>query len=303
MSFLSLPAKPSRRRRPCLNANACFLDSEALIHLHGANATEFLQGQLTCDLRRLTPTHSLPGALCNPQGRVISDLRIIALDPAHLVLRLRASLCQPCVETLQRYAQFSRVEVSPDSREGAILGIYGDAPIAELPAEPNAIDRRDDLLVLGRDGGIGEVIALSGAEESLRAFAETLPAGEENQWQARVLAGGHYPLDAEDSGQFTPQTLNFDERDLVAFDKGCYTGQEVVARLHYKGRAKRRLRIYRAPEVVEAKERLSDAGGSAVGKVLRCVPGGDGYIVAAEVSADSPAGPLLSPDGVQLTPV
>lgn len=286
-----------------MDAYACFLNSEALIHLHGANATEFLQGQLTCDLRKLTPMHSLPGALCNPQGRVISDLRVVALGPGHLMLRLRASLRQTCVETLQRYAQFSRVEVNPDTRESAILGICGDITGAELPEEPNAITPREELLVLGRDQGIGEVIAPPGAEESLRALAGTLPLRKEDHWQARILAGGHYALETEDSGQFTPQTLNYDERGLVAFDKGCYTGQEVVARLHYKGRAKRRLRIYRVAGAIEAKERLSDADGSAAGRVLRCVAGDEGYIVAAEVSADTPAAPLRNPDGIQLTPV
>lgn len=285
-----------------LNAYACYLEREAIIHLRGPRTTEFLQGQFTGDLRKLSKTHPLQGALCNPQGRVITDARLIALDDDHILLRLRASLRDRCTEILHRYAQFSRVEVSAHETDRAILGLYGDLEPPLLPPSPDEALHHDGCVVLNWASGVGEVIAPTGAEASLETIAAGLQPGLESDWQAKVLQSGHYALESSDSEQFTPQTLNYDERGLIAFDKGCYTGQEVVARLHYKGRAKRRLRIFHATSQAPVEEPLVDSEGTKAGKVLRCVPASEGCVIAAEIAVDAPVANLHTSQGSVLSP-
>lgn len=285
-----------------MNAYACFLESEAILHLRGPRTVEFLQGQFTGDLRKLSTTRPLHGALCNPQGRVITDARLVALNDDHVLLRLRGSLRDRVAEALHRYAQFSRVDVSAHKADRAILGLYGDLDGSLTPPSQDEVLLHDGCVALSWAPGIAEVIAPAGNEASLQAIASRLQPGLATHWQASVLKSGHYALEASDSEQFTPQTLNYDERGLIAFDKGCYTGQEVVARLHYKGRAKRRLRIFHSAVLAPAEEPLVDSDGSRAGRILRCVPASDGYVTAAEIAVDAAAANLHTAAGIALTP-
>ena len=129
--------------------------------------------------------------------------------------------------------------------------------------------------------------------------------GEETHWAAETLSGGHYALELEDSERFTPQALNYDRTGRVAFDKGCYTGQEVVARLHYRGQSKRRLRLYEAtgPAPDRGTELFDDAG-REVGECLRSEIDRKGRtLLAAMVKADLDSGTLRCADGTTVTPI
>jgi folate-binding protein YgfZ len=297
----------SRLTAPLLSAP---LPDEALLHLRGKKIADFLQGQLTCDLRRLAPDRAVRGALCTVKGRVISDLWVLYIDDQHLLVRVRRSLADDFAGHLGRYARFSRISVDHDERRPVVLGVYGHA--APFSAEaPGECRQHDDRVVLRSGTQQSQVIAWDGNPVSgadLRFVTDDAgladaAAGSAEGWYAAELADGHYAIEAEDRDHYTPQALNYDELGLVAFNKGCYTGQEVVARLHYKGRSKQRLQVYRT-----AVNAHIDAGGELlrdgvpIGKVLRRARSADGSLVlAALVQAEARGLGAESSGGIALS--
>ncbi len=289
------------------------LADESIIYLNGRKIEEFLQGQLTCDLRQLSLERAVHGALCSVKGRVISDLWVLKLDDERCLLRLRRSLAGSFAEHLARFAQFSRISVTLEDRDASVFGIYGEVE-ESLPLEsPGDCGRTDGALLLRSGPRHAQLMLIPTGDGVLASARDVLEAmncatdhtGSAEAWRAEVLRDGHYALETEDSERFTPQALNYDERGLVAFNKGCYTGQEVVARLHYKGKSKQRLQVYtaspgRRPEVGSTLL-LGDAN---VGTVLRCetAMGGES-IVAAMVVAEHRAATLTDEQGGQLRPL
>lgn len=271
------------------------LRDEALIHLRGRGIGDFLQGQLTCDLRGLAPERAVAGAMCTVKGRVISDLWVVAVDDGHTCLRLRRSVAEAFAENLARYAQFSRIAVTVDERRDAITGFYGDdIPLPALGLDAvGACSRTGDSILLRSADRLVQRIDLPGDSEGKApggadpsGATASARAGSEGVWRARELLAGHFALEEGDREQFTPQALNFDRSGRVAFDKGCYTGQEVVARLHYKGRAKQRLQIFRggtrdAGDAPRTGTAILDSDGGTVGEVLRVEILSDREVVVA----------------------
>lgn len=292
---------------------ACFLPSEAMIHLRGSKIPEFLQGQLSCDTRKLSHSNAVMGALCNVKGRVLSDLLVLQLSDSHSVLRLRRSLASSVADTLRRYAQFSRISVDLDSRENAIVGTRESADIPgyePLPAGSMAAALCDGMLSLQRGSNFGELLSIdpqNPMDFASHVASQTLDV--EPRWAMETLRSGHYALELEDIEAFTPQALNYDLTGLVAFDKGCYTGQEIVARLHYKGHSKRRLQVLEAPQSMDATTigrdtPLLSAEGTTVGRCLRAESAASTpTVVAAEVQSDHLDEVLLLPSGEQLRPL
>lgn len=267
----------------------CAMPSEATVHLRGNNIADFLQGQVTCDMRPLSPALSVKGAFCTPQGRVISDLRVIEVMQNHYMIRLRDSIASAFAEGLNRYAQFSRISVTRDQGDALVYGVYALDRLDSSSqfSDADSVVRRDGVFYISLGARHGECIALdeSPPKPPFAADLETT-AGSEAAWQAEQLRAGHYAIEADDSEQFTPQALNYDRRGRVAFDKGCYTGQEVVARLHYKGRSKRRLHVLQGEAGMTRLETGANLlqSGEAIGRVLRCLIDQSGVpIVAAEL--------------------
>ncbi|WOJ96116.1 folate-binding protein [Congregibacter brevis] len=291
-----------------MNGFACFLPDEALLHLRGEKVPEFLQGQLTCDTRKLSNSQALMGALCNVKGRVLTDLTVVQLSDTHVVLRLRRSLALSIAETIQRYAQFSRISVEVDPSETAIVGVLDpDNATNAAPIQDGLVpvSQSDEGLYLQRGAVYGERIFLGGST-SASLVSQRDAAVDEGpaRWSQAMLRSGHYAVDLDDVESFTPQTLNYDLTGLVAFDKGCYTGQEIVARLHYKGRSKKRLQIYETDNGADELSRdasLHNAEGDVVGRCLRKASA-DGYptLVAGEVQSELLNEQLYLKSGEQL---
>ncbi|MEM9757669.1 MAG: folate-binding protein [Pseudomonadota bacterium] len=289
------------------------LTHEAIIYLDGRKIEDFLQGQLTCDLRQLGPDTAVHGALCSAKGRVISDLWVLQLSDERCVLRLRRSLAESFAAHLARFAQFSRISVTLDERDETVFGIHGAAP-ERLPLKTAGDCRTADGVLCLRSGPTqAQLVLTSSARSSGDAITEVLAAmdcattasGTEAAWRAEELRQGHYALETDDSERFTPQALNYDERGLVSFQKGCYTGQEVVARLHYKGKSKQRLQIFTAPAGYHPEIGASlFLDGASTGTVLRHETDASGQtIIAAMIPAAHRATALTDGQGEELTPV
>jgi folate-binding protein YgfZ len=290
---------------------ACFLPNETMIHLRGSKIPEFLQGQLTCDTRQLSPSAAVMGALCNVKGRVLSDVIVLQLSDSHLMLRLRRSLASRVAETLHRYAQFSRISVELDPRKDAVIGVRQtqDAPASQtLSAGSMPVSLDAGILSLQRGPRYGEIISVDAKNpKDLASLVADRSIDTEPRWAMETLRSGHYALELEDYEAFIPQALNYDLTGVVAFDKGCYTGQEIVARLHYKGQSKRRLQIFETAEIVEAIARdtpLLTTEGKPVGRCLRVENAPDAHsLLAAEVQSNHLNNRLFLKTGGELKPL
>lgn len=238
-------------------ADTCLhpLPAPGLIRVAGAEASAFLQGQLTQDVRRIDATTTLRAACCNPKGRVLATLRLFARDQA-LWLWLPAERAAALAQRLKMYVLRAKVELSDVSPQFAALGVSGAGAGARLAGVlgvpvPEQADRaltHDGLTVLGlpaappRLAVIGDPARIDALQQALLAAGARAATAE--AWAALDIAAGIAEVHGPLVEAFVPQMLNLDRTDGISFSKGCYTGQEIVARVHYLGQIKQRL--YRA---------------------------------------------------------
>ncbi len=189
------------------------------ICISGLDAKKFLQGQLTCNLDEITPTQSSLGAHCNPQGRVISLFRLfIFLD--HYYLQMPRDMIPIALKALQKYAVFFKVKLTDASDELTSIGYLGDT-LPELPTE---------CLCIKEPGSRYQLIG-----SSLEA------SDKEQEWKKLDIAQGIPAIYPETSERFLPHDIDLPKLNAISFNKGCYTGQEIIARMQYRGKLKNRL--------------------------------------------------------------
>lgn len=212
-----------------------------VLAIDGPDAATFLQGQATCDTRLVGPTRGALGALCNLQGRMIASFFVVAA-PDGLRLVMPRDRVAPVLQHLKKYAVFSKVMLRDAGDERLLTGLFGagaEAAAAALAGNVPATTHdavTTDALTLLRLRGRHRFLAISAAPLAIDAAA-----GDLAHWTQSVIAAGELLVDGANADQFLPQGLNYDVVDGVSFKKGCYTGQEVVARMHFKGKMKERL--------------------------------------------------------------
>jgi folate-binding protein YgfZ len=254
----------------------------ALLRFSGADAVAFLQGQLTQDLRRLDDGSTRLAALNTPQGRVVATLWL--KKDATLFGLLPAELAEPVIARLRRYVLRAKVAIEA----------LPDWSLREIPG--GASHEPAGSVRFGMPDGRA-LLALPGAA------APSEPATRD--WLRRDLAAGLPVLGTATTEQFVAQMLNLDCLDAISFAKGCYTGQEIVARTQNLGRIKRRLLRYQvaapAPPAPMS-SLLSDA--VKVGDVLYGVPsaeGGSEFLAVVQLEARDL--PLRTETGHTATPL
>ena len=272
-----------------------------LIRVAGSDAGEFLQGQLTQDMERVSQTGSLPSAWCNPKGRVVSLLRILMIDGGYGLV-LPASTAESVCERLAVYRLRADVSLEVEGPDWSSLIIDQGADLETLekldlrPAqEMNACRIGHGLIAV--NVGIEEAcIELMGYSSDLESAGITDPAPAEVLRAARIRAG--IPEITEPhSEKFTPHMLNLDLLGAISFDKGCYTGQEIVARTQNLGSSKRRLMRYRTDATLDSGDKLSD-GDRDVGEVINVI--GQDLLAMTPVELHDKT---LFANGVEVTPI
>ncbi|MBV9344355.1 MAG: folate-binding protein YgfZ [Gammaproteobacteria bacterium] len=271
------------------------LDLLGVLRVRGADARSFLQGQLSNDLQLLSAERALLAGYHNPQGRTIALLRLIELAPAEVLAVLPRELIEPVRTRLAKFVLRSKVTLSDESAGWRITGRLGaGGPLDRVQRTPETLE----IILSG-----GRALLLA-ASDSPRA---PCPAGAQ-AWEQARLAAGEPQLYRATSEQFVAQMLNLDLLGAIAFDKGCYTGQEVIARAHYRGRVKRRLQRFRTASPVTLVPggggRLRDGRTFRVVDALPLEAGGCEFLAVAPLPAQTepePADPEAEPlDAVAL---
>lgn len=220
------------------------------IDLTGPDALNFIQGQLTQNVHATSGTHSPLAAWCDPKGRVLAVMRLVQIADG-IALVLPASIAATVADGLSRYRLRAKVSIAPDPPGWAACAI-ANATDRERQAERGLLPEpvRDASRVAGdvtavSIGDDGSVVELYGTAETLAALDLSAPL-QDAAWHAARIAAGIVDIVPATSGRYTPHMLNLDTLGAISFDKGCYTGQEIVARTQHLGRSRRRLAIYRA---------------------------------------------------------
>ena len=239
-------------------------ETDLVMTLAGADAIHFLQGQTTADFENTEPGAVRFAAFCNPKGRVIADVLAIVVSNDQVMLRGRQAVMTALATHLKPYLSFSKSTLSDSHWRISCEKIGAQTSATEHAAR---LQYDADTLVridIPRSDDMTESWRVSGTAAHSQT-AEPLALAEVDIMTARAR------VEFDTIGAYLPQDLNYDLNGTVSFTKGCYTGQEIVARLHYRGTPKRRL--YRAViddtgGTVAPGSRLSNASNRAVGSVV-----------------------------------
>ena len=277
-------------------------DLYGLIQIRGNDVEEFLQGQLTQDVASLDAASSLPAAWCNAKGRVITLLRLLAL-PDSIGLVLPTSLVDAVVQRLTLYRLRSDVSIEATTEEWAGVSVseadaFERLDAAGLLPDANAVCAGHGLITVDYSAAdrFVEIFGTSAAFGKAGLKFDSVLSDEEHA--AMKIRAGFAEITPANTEKYTPHMLNLDRIGAISFDKGCYTGQEVVARTENLGHSKRRLMRYRcnAPDIAIG-DKVSD-GERDVGNVVN-VSGEDLLAVTPVAMHEQP----LTINGATATPV
>ena len=260
------------------------LDQLGVLLARGPDLLPFLQGQLSNDIALLSPQRSLLAGYHNPQGRVIALLRLLQPEPGQVLAVLPRELIAPVIARLSKFILRAKVKLADESAQWNISGLLTDASAADPQRTPaGAVANFPAALPAAQDaaaqlaGAIAVCVAWQPARWLLLQPASQSPltgaaAAAPEEWQRRAIAAGEPQVYRATSEEFVAQMLNLDALGAIAFDKGCYTGQEVIARAHYRGRVKRRMQRF---VTVPGQQPLEpgDAGELSDGRAVRTVDG------------------------------
>ncbi|MGE8496382.1 MAG: YgfZ/GcvT domain-containing protein [Pseudomonas sp.] len=273
----------------------CTLSHEGVLAVRGPDASKFLQGQLTCNLNYLNATTSSLGARCTPKGRMLSSFRIVNVADGYL-LAMASELVQSQQIDLQKYAVFSKSKLGDESQAWVRFGLKGgDAVLASLglnlPQDADSVASTDTLLAVRLADGRAELWAPAAEADAVRSqLAAQLPEEPLNTWLLAQVRAGVGQVMGETRELFIPQMLNLQALGAVSFKKGCYTGQEIVARMQYLGKLKRRLYRLRLDDKRmpdPATELFSPVHGSSVGEVVLAARSENGIELLAVLLEDA----------------
>ncbi|MFT4917934.1 MAG: folate-binding protein YgfZ [Zhongshania aliphaticivorans] len=227
------------------------LSQYGFLAIEGPDCSKFLQGQTTCDWRAISTEQASLGSYCNIKGRMVISFIAGMASPEAALLRLHADTAESGRDTLGKYIVFSKAKIRNASDERVAIGISGksarqdlQAIFNELPSKAMAQISCDKGIIVQLDEA-GERFEYWGlCEHAISIWQQLSPTADicsADYWEALNIAAGIGEVCASSQDMFIPQMLNYQVIGGVSFSKGCYTGQEVVARMQYRGKLKRRL--------------------------------------------------------------
>lgn len=254
-----------------------------LIEVSGEDRITFLQGQLTNDLQQIGAEHSHFSGYCTPKGRMLALFRVIPQEDK-LLLLFPQELLVPIAKRLQMYVLMSKVTIEDKSTDLTRIGIGGESILEalkekyQLPDSTNQVTHDNNITWVKLADSTPRYIAL-GDSESISQLWKTA----HNEVQAQVIDSKNWKLKDIQAGlpqvygstaeAFIPQMQNLQALDGVNFKKGCYTGQEVIARMQYLGKLKRQMYLLKTdsntlPQPGDALFSPSSSSGQGAGKVV-----------------------------------
>lgn len=213
----------------------------SVLTVAGKDAAKLLQGQMTCNVNAVSESQSSLGAFCNPKGRAIATFLLIKTQDAFLLV-LPCDLLQAVKTRLQKYVLRSDVRFTDSSDELCLIGVRETTG----QTGPLFATRQQNVISVNLSLTENRYLAIARPDMAIDFWKNKIndlgfrPDSSE-RWRSLDLMAGIPWINSATSEEFIPQMLNLDKLGGISFDKGCYTGQEIVARTHYLGKAKRAL--------------------------------------------------------------
>ena len=220
------------------------LDHWGVIRAQGADAASFLHGQLTQDFALLGQSEARLAGYCSAKGRMLASFIGWKSGPEEILLVCSRDLLAPTLKRLSMFVMRAKVKLSDASADFAFYGAAGSALPVELPAShwSRLDDSYGSWVRLPAAEGVARALLCAQAQSEALPGADLAPA----LWQWLEVRSGVAMVSAPVVEEFVPQMLNYESIGGVNFKKGCYPGQEVVARSQYRGALKRRAQIFHA---------------------------------------------------------
>ncbi|AIR63814.1 tRNA-modifying protein YgfZ [Cedecea neteri] len=298
------PRQPSAAAR--LPLTLMTLDDWALVTAVGADTEKYLQGQVTADVAKLDAGQHLLCAHCDAKGKMWSNLRLFHRGEGFAFIE-RRNLRDAQLTELKKYSVFSKVTFNADDAS-VLLGLAGfqarsalAAVFDTLPDEETQVVQHGATTLLWLSLPAERFLIVTD-EETAQVLSEKLSEeaqrNDSQQWLALDIEGGLPVIDSVNSAQFIPQATNLQALGGISFKKGCYTGQEMVARAKFRGANKRALWLLagsasRVPEAGEDLELQMGENWRRTGTVLAASRLEDGRLVVQAVMNND-----LEPDSV-----
>lgn len=224
-----------------------------LISVSGEDASSFLNAQLTSDVGAVSPGRAQYSGYCTPKGRLLATLLVFA-DSDSYWLMLPGELAEPVTARLQKYVLRAKAKLEVASAAFSVFGVAGARAamaVADALDGPNSVSAQQQAFDVRHDDGTslislpgGRYLAICGIDDAATTWQKLIgyaqPAGS-RWWELQTIRSGIATVTAATQEMFTPQMVALDVCGGVSFEKGCYPGQEIVARTRYLGDVKRRL--------------------------------------------------------------
>ncbi len=308
------PSEPSSQPAHSDSAAAlhggCALPHLGVIRVSGADAASFLQGQLTQDFVLLKPEQARLAAFCNPKGRMLASFVGFRHASGDILLVCSRDILPATLKRLSMFVMRAKAKLTDATAEFSLHGLIGNA-IDHAAISPHQnwskaqFDDADWVTLPSADGS-PRVLRVGAADER-GPLPHTLT---EADWLWAEVRSGVARITQPVVDAFVPQMLNYESVDGVNFKKGCYPGQEVVARSQFRGAIKRRAFVAHVAGAAQAGAEVFSAGqpDQPCGLIAQAAPapgGGTAVIVVLQLTAFSPAQPLFvgTPDGPALSGV
>ena len=225
------------------------LDGLGLIKASGEDAASFLHGQFTNDLNQVNPTLSQLSSYCNPKGRMLAIFRVFKKDDDFYLI-LRKDVLETVLKKLTMFKLMAKVDLSDVSDELVMFGIAGPETesflknVITLPTDIDHSTQDNETTIIRIPSESSRYLMISTPDNAIslwKTLSEKTTQTNSNIWDLHDIQSGIAQVTAETSEAFIPQMVNLELIGGVNFQKGCYPGQEIVARTHYLGKPNRRM--------------------------------------------------------------
>ena len=297
----------------------CDMTHMGLISVQGEEATDFLQNQLSNDVKQVNEELSQLNAYCTPKGRVLSMFFLFRHGNRY-ILQLPIERVEATLKRLQLFLLRTKATLSDVSEELITIGIAGNTIndalrnfITQLPTSDYQSVQNDSTTVIKTPGSIPRYLIVAPVEKAKNLWRELAASARpcaNAVWRWLDIRAGIPQVYEANVEAFVPQMMNLHSINGISFQKGCYPGQEVVARMHYLGKLKRRMYLANIksdnkPQCGDLLFAENDTSEQGVGRIVDAQPSPDGgfdalavlQIASAEgagIHLGKPDGPLLS---------
>lgn len=280
------------------NRNYLFdLSYLSVVNVIGDNAFNFLQGQLSCDIREITLKTMRPGALCNLKGRIMALLDVIYTN--HYQFIIASDLIEETLLSLNKVALLSRVKLQAVNLY-KIYGFYLNNSADLLPKGIELPTEQYSAKLIGTNYcyALGENLYLiiclqTDSDAIIQPFTEKQQFLGSLSWHHLQILNKQMQIYPNTRGLFLPHRLNLQLTPAISFDKGCYKGQEIIARTHYRAKLKHRLDLFKIKSLlpIAAGQKLFDSlRQQEIGEIIDYCPLAESndYLLIASVLKDYP---------------